>query len=72
MTSCLLALISAILAATTPEHRCLSGSKDALPDAKDAIDVDVSPLPNPLDGFEPAKVAIPYPIPPVTETSFTY
>jgi hypothetical protein len=72
MISCLITILSAMFAATTPEHRCLSGSKDALPDAKDAIDMDVSAFPNPLDGFEPPKVAMPYVIPPVTDTSFTY
>lgn len=65
----LLALISAMLVASEPADRCLTDAKDALPDSKAALDM-VTPLPSPLDGFEPPKVAIPYVIPPVTETEF--
>lgn len=71
MIQFLFSILSAMFAATS-QPRCLSDSKDALSDAKDAIDMDVSALPNPLDGFEPPKVAMPYVIPPVTDTSFTY
>lgn len=65
----LLALISAMLAATEPADRCLADAKDALPDSKAVLDM-ATQLPNPLDGFEPPKVAWPYVIPPVTETEF--
>lgn len=71
MISYLLTLIAAIMAATEPADRCLADAKDALPDAKAALNMETPP-PNPLDGFEPPKVALPYVIPAVTETEFNY
>ena len=68
MTPLLLSIFAAMLAATSPGHRCLGDSKDAL-DAKAVICI-ADPLANPLDGFEPPKVAFPEPIPNVTETEF--
>lgn len=64
MTPFLLAIITAMLAATEPADRCLADAKDALPESKAALDME-TPSPNPLDGFEPPKVALPCVIPPV-------
>lgn len=65
----LLSILSAMFAAATPGHRCMSDAKDVLPDAKQVLDADVA-LANPLDGFAPPPVAMPYVILPVTETGF--
>lgn len=66
----LLALLSAMFAATEQPSRCLSDAKDVLPDAKQVLDMD-APSPNPLDGWAPPPVSLPYLIPPATQSEFS-